>query len=79
MIRSGVMYIIYEGKAALPKTHFIQTLEIRFKVLNNNQSMNSLIRLYVHLHYSGQDTWKGWRMTDYRRERQSYVSRAGGD
>ena len=24
-------------------------------------------------------TSKGWRMTDYRRERQSYVSRAGGD
>ena len=23
--------------------------------------------------------WKGWRMTDYRRERQSYVSNAGGD
>ena len=22
---------------------------------------------------------KGWRMTDYRRKRQSYVSRAGGD
>ena len=29
--------------------------------------------------YSGLDTQKGWRMTDYRRERQSYVSRAGGD
>ena len=24
--------------------------------------------------YSGLDTWKGWRITDYRRERQSYVS-----
>ena len=31
------------------------------------------------LDYSGQDTLKVWRMTGYQRERQSYVSRAGGD
>ena len=29
--------------------------------------------------YCGQDTLKGWRMTGYRREPQSYVSRAGVD
>ena len=29
--------------------------------------------------YSGQDTHTWWRVTDYRRERQSYVRRAGGD
>ena len=29
--------------------------------------------------HSGQDTLNGWRITGYRRERQSYVSRARGD
>ena len=29
--------------------------------------------------YSGMQSYKGWRMTDYRRERQSYVIVTGGD
>ena len=39
----------------------------------------SLTERLVRSRYSGLDTYKGWRMTDYRRERQSYVSRAVGD
>ena len=77
-IRNG---IIGNDRTTAPKTASVRK-QLGTKhggVKGRDRSAEELERDWRGAVYSGQATLKGWRMTGYQREQQSYVSRAGGD